>query len=118
MSTEFSDHNLSKKPAQIIQDLKDSFTGTKENLHRRLKMQAEITTVKQGTTVKSYMENNKSLRLQMLQVEYANIKDERTSVCMAINCSTHHTHFRTGLRELRVAGMPNTLRKIEESIME
>lgn len=64
------------------------------------------------------MAKHEVLRLQILQAKYGNIKDERTSVHMSINGATQHAHFRTIVRVLRVAGMPNTLRNPEERMVD
>lgn len=86
-------------------------------MHRSLEMQAKHTTFNNDMTVKEVLAKNEALRLQILQTEYTKIKDERTSVQMAITSTTTHPNFRSAVWLILVDGISENVRQIEERMM-
>lgn len=114
---ELSDHSLQHRPTPIEQDARTRFNGGKNNIHHRLELFVQNETLNESMQVKDYMLKHKRPRMQMIHENYQKIQDERTGVGTEITGDHTHLNLRDIERFLRVVGMPNSLRILEERLM-
>lgn len=89
-----------------------------ENSHRRLEAEAKATKLKPVQSITSYIALHQNIRRLMGQESYPNVTNERPSVRFAVNGIDGHHEFREAAQALRLTGRPESLRTLEELLLE
>lgn len=109
---------LAEAPVETLAQLTKLSEDSSDTAHRRLEAKAKDATLTVGQEMTEYVTEHMPQRRKMLEESYPKIEDDKTSVRMAVKGLDTHPTFKAAAKEIRLSGIPNPLKILEDRLLE